>query len=225
MVFFRSTSRAVAPARTAPPASDVYLAMLAVLANAVEARNAYSSGHTGRVTRLAQAAARYLGFDERELATIELAGILHDIGEIGVPDRILTKPGPLTPEEEDHMMRHPEIGARLLRSVPDLEHLVPAVLHHHERFDGSGYPNGLVEHAIPIEARLLAAADALDAMTTDRPYRARLAPPTAMAELVDRAGSQFDPEVVEAFELAYRAGELDDVLGTRTADAALPLSP
>jgi putative nucleotidyltransferase with HDIG domain len=225
MVFFRSTSRAVAPARTAPPASDVYLAMLAVLANAVEARNAYSSGHTGRVTRLAQAAARHLGYEERELATIELAGILHDIGEIGVPDRILTKPGPLTPEEEEHMMRHPEIGARLLRSVPELEHLVPAVLHHHERFDGSGYPNGLFEHAIPLEARLLAAADALDAMTTDRPYRARLAPPTAMAELVDRAGSQFDPEVVEAFELAWAAGELDDVLGTRAADVALPLSP
>lgn len=197
--------------------------MLAVLANAVEARNAHSSGHTGRVTTLAQTVARRLDLDEHEVADIELASILHDIGEIGVPDHILTKPGPLTPEEEEHMMRHPEIGVRLLRNVPELEHLVPIVLHHHERFDGSGYPYGLQEHAIPLGARVLAAADALDAMTTDRPYRARLAPPTAMAELVDRAGSQFDPDVVEAFELAYNAGELDQVLGTLIAEVALPL--
>jgi HD-GYP domain-containing protein (c-di-GMP phosphodiesterase class II) len=197
--------------------------MLSALANAIEARNAYSSGHTRRITELAQTAARRLGVDEDELADLELASILHDVGEIGVPDSILTKLGPLTPEEEEHMMRHPEIGARLLRNVPELERLVPLVLHHHERYDGSGYPQGLAEHAIPLGARLIAAADALDAMTTDRPYRSRLATSTAMAELVDRAGSHFDPFVVEALTSAYRAGDLDAVFGAGQAEAALPI--
>lgn len=197
--------------------------MLSALANAIEARNAYSSGHTRRIAELAQTAARHLGVDEDELVDLELASILHDVGEIGVPDSILTKLGPLTPEEEEHMMRHPEIGVRLLRNIPELEHLVPLVLHHHERFDGSGYPHGLAEHAIPLGARLIAAADALDAMTTDRPYRSRLAPSTAMAELVDRAGSQFDPVVVEALTLAYQAGDLDSVFGARQTEAVLPL--
>lgn len=223
MVFFRSTSTARASRRVSVPATVAYLEMLAVLANAIEARNAYTSGHTRRLTEIAQAAARRLGVDDAELAALELGGILHDVGEIGIPDAILTKLGPLTPEEEEHMMRHPEIGARLLRNIPDLEHLVPLVLHHHERFDGSGYPHGLSEHAIPLGARLLAAADALDAMTTDRPYRARLTPSTAMAELADNAGSQFDPDVVEALELAWRAGDLDEVLGVQAAEVALPL--
>lgn len=199
--------------------------MLALLADAIEARNAYSSGHTRRVGALAQAAGRRLGLDRRELRALELASLLHDIGEIGIPDRILTKPGPLTPEEEEHMMRHPEISVRLLRNLPELEPLAPLVLHHHERFDGSGYPHGLFEQAIPIGARLLAAADAIEAMTTDRPYRSSLGAATAMTELADCAGSQFDPDVVEAFERAYHTGELDSVLGGRTTDAAVPLIP
>jgi HD-GYP domain-containing protein (c-di-GMP phosphodiesterase class II) len=193
--------------------------MLSVLANAIEARNAYASGHTRRVGAFARAAARRLGFGEPALRAVELGSVLHDIGEIGIPDRILTKPGPLTPEEEEQVMRHPSIGARLLRSVPELEHLVPFVLHHHERFDGTGYPHGLAENAIPFGARLLAVADAFDAMTTDRPYRTRLSPATAIAELADGAGGQFDPTVVDALRQAYQAGELDPVLGLAPAGA------
>ena len=193
--------------------------MLTVLANAIEARNAYASGHTRRVGAFAQAAACRLGFGEPALRAVELGSVLHDIGEIGIPDRVLTKPGPLTPEEEEQVMRHPSIGARLLRSVPELGHLLPFVLHHHERYDGTGYPHGLAENAIPLGARLLAVADAFDAMTTDRPYRARLNPSTAIAELTDGAGGQFDPGVVAALVEAYQAGELDPVLGIARAGA------
>ena len=224
-MFFRSTSTAQASRPATSLSPEISLAVLALLADAIEARNAYSSGHTRRVSALARAAGRRLGLHRRELHALELASLLHDIGEIGIPDRILTKPGPLTPEEEEHMMRHPEISVRMLRNLSELEPLIPAVLHHHERFDGSGYPHGLFEQAIPVAARLLAAADAIDAMTTDRPYRSGLGVATAMTELGDCAGPQFDPDVVGAFEQAYHAGELDAILGTRTTDAAVPLTP
>jgi len=218
LVFFRS-ALATSVSSPAPAAGgDAYLAMLTVLANAIEARNAYASGHTRRVGAFAQAAARRLGLGEPDLQAVALGSVLHDIGEIGVPDGVLTKPGPLTPEEEQQVMCHPSIGARLLRSVPALEHLVPFVLHHHERYDGTGYPHGLAENAIPFGARLLAVADALDAMTTDRPYRSRLDPAAAVAELTNGAGGQFDPGVVDALVEAYRAGELDPVLGQSRAD-------
>jgi HD-GYP domain-containing protein (c-di-GMP phosphodiesterase class II) len=222
VVFPRSTSAATEPSAELSAAAEVYLAMLAVLANAIEARNAYASGHTRRVGAFARAAACRLGLGEPAVREIELGGVLHDIGEIGIPDRILTKPGPLTPEEEEQVMRHPSIGARLLRSVPGLEHLVPLVLNHHERYDGTGYPNRLAENAIPFGARLLAAADALDAMTTDRPYRSPLDPETAMAELAEGAGGQFDPGVVDALWEAYRAGDLDPVFSASRARPSLP---
>ncbi|HOC43376.1 MAG TPA: HD domain-containing phosphohydrolase [Thermoanaerobaculales bacterium] len=219
-MFFRS-ALAIPVSSSAPPAGgDAYLAMLTVLANAIEARNAHASGHTWRVGVLAQATARRLGLGKPDLQAVALGSVLHDIGEIGIPDGILTKPGPLTPEEEEQVMRHPSIGARLLRSVPALEHLVPLVLHHHERYDGTGYPHGLAENAIPFGARLLAAADALDAMTSDRPYRERLGPATAIAELEEGAGGQFDPDVVGALVEAYHAGELDCVLGPAAATGA-----
>jgi HD-GYP domain-containing protein (c-di-GMP phosphodiesterase class II) len=222
VVFPRSTFAATEPSPELSAAAEAYLAMLAVLANAIEARNAYASGHTRRVGAFARAAACRLGLGEPALRAVELGSVLHDIGEIGVADGILTKPGPLTPEEEEQVMRHPSIGARLLRNVPELGHLVPLVLHHHERYDGTGYPNRLAENAIPLGARLLAAADALDAMTTDRPYRSPLDPATAMAELAEGAGGQFDPGVVDVLLQAYRAGELDPVFGASRARPSTP---
>jgi putative nucleotidyltransferase with HDIG domain len=189
-----------------------YLSMLAVLANAIEARDHYTIGHTWRVARFAQAIARRLGWNESKINEIEVGGVLHDIGKIGVPDSILTKAGPLTPDEEEQMMLHPEIGARMLRDVPSLKHVLPYVLHHHECYDGSGYPHRLSEEAIPIEARLLSVADALDAMTSDRPYRAGLDAEAAMSEIKESTGSQFDPVIVEALIHAFEAGELDPYL-------------
>jgi putative nucleotidyltransferase with HDIG domain len=191
------------------PTDHPFFDLLAVLANAIESRDPHSLGHTKRVNGFAQATARRLGWDQSKALEIEVGAVLHDIGKIGVPDAIVTKTGPLTPEEEEQMMAHPEIGARMLRAVPGMSHIVPYVLHHHECFDGSGYPHRLAEMAIPAEARLLAAADALDAMTSDRPYRGGLDPDLAIGEIRERSGIQFDPEVADAICEAYRAGELD----------------
>ena len=218
MVFFRS-ALATSVSSPAPAAGgDAYLAMLTVLANAIEARNAYASGHTRRVGAFAQAAARRLGLGEPDLQAVALGSVLHDIGEIGVPDGVLTKPGPLTPEEEQQVMRHPSIGARLLRSVPALQHLVPFVLHHHERYDGTGYPDGLRGVDIPLAARILAVADTFAACTSSRPYRLRMSTAQALEVLKSAAGSQLDPRVVSAFV------DLTPELSSRQAQSA-PSAP
>jgi len=211
-MFSRLEERATAGAAAQTAHEEPFVAMISVLANAIESRNTYNAGHTLRVAGIAQAAAKQMGWGRDRLREIGLGSMIHDIGQIGVPDVILTKSGPLTPEEEDQVKLHPEIGARMLDGVPDLRHLLPYVLHHHERYDGTGYPHGLYEEAIPIEARLLAAADALDAMTNNRPYREGLGAPTAMGELMDLSGAQFDPVVVDALVTAYCSGELDPFL-------------
>jgi HD-GYP domain-containing protein (c-di-GMP phosphodiesterase class II) len=148
--------------------------------------------------------ARTLGFDEDHVERIRLAGVLHDIGKIGIPDRVLSKPGPLDAEEWREMYTHPEIGARLL-SRPEFDDLRAWILAHHERPDGLGYPHALSEDEIPVEARILAVADAFEAMTADRVYRAALGEEAARAELEAGAGTQFDPQVVEAFLRALDA--------------------
>jgi putative nucleotidyltransferase with HDIG domain len=202
-----------------------YLAMLAVLANAIEARDHYTIGHTWRVARFSQAIARELGWPEERLSEVEVGGLLHDIGKIGVPDSILTKTGPLTDDEQEQMELHPHIGARMLQDVPSLTNVLPYVLYHHEQYDGSGYPYQLEGEAIPIEARLLAVADALDAMTSDRPYRRGLDRDLAITEIRRRAGSQFDPEVVDALIKAYREGKLDPFLQAGMHDTVDVICP
>jgi HD-GYP domain-containing protein (c-di-GMP phosphodiesterase class II)/pSer/pThr/pTyr-binding forkhead associated (FHA) protein len=189
-----------------------YLSTLAVLANAIEARDHYTIGHTWRVARFAQVVARRLSWGEDKLSEIEVGGMLHDIGKIGVPDAVLTKSGPLNDEEQQRMELHPEIGARMLRDVPSLDKVLPYVLHHHERFDGGGYPHHLAGDSIPSEARLLSVADSLDAMTSNRPYRKGLDSDIALAELERHAGSQFDPLMVAVLIDAFKAGELNPYL-------------
>jgi HD-GYP domain-containing protein (c-di-GMP phosphodiesterase class II) len=141
--------------------------------------------------------ARELDFDQHRIRRIRLAGILHDIGKIGVPDSILRKPGPLTAEERTEMRRHPEIGARILSSS-ELEDVRAWIIAHHERPDGTGYPYGLGADEIPLEASIVAIADAYEAMTSDRVYRLAPGPEVARNELRENAGTQFDAEVVEA---------------------------
>jgi HD-GYP domain-containing protein (c-di-GMP phosphodiesterase class II) len=131
---------------------------------------------------------------------LEYAFLLHDLGKIGIPDAILLKPGPLTSAELEHMRLHPLLGARLLEKIPHLGDVVRGVvLFHHERWDGEGYPHGLAGGKIPLAARIFAVADAWDAMTNDRPYRKRLTPDVALAEIEQGAGAQFDPELAAAF--------------------------
>jgi putative nucleotidyltransferase with HDIG domain len=200
----------------------VLMDSVGVLGNAIEARDAYTRGHTERVTRLALAIAMRLGWSDERLEQCRMGGLLHDVGKIGVPDAILQKPGRLTNEEYDIMKRHPRIGAQILAPITTLSFVVPYVLCHHERWDGKGYPDGLQGHAIPLEGRVLAIADAFDAMTSDRAYRKGMDRETAVAEVLKCSGSQFDPELVELFYDLYKEGVISEVLDSpRTFDYTL----
>lgn len=182
------------------------------LAKAIEKRDRYTGGHTDRVTEYAKLTAKQLDWPEERLAVLELAGHLHDVGKIGVPDAVLNKPGKLTVEEFEMMKAHPEIGEQIIRGIDFLEALIPYVLYHHERYDGKGYPKGLSGEAIPIEGRLLAVSDTFDAMTSSRPYRKRLDPERAIEEIKRCSGTQFDPNIVVVFLEIWRAGLLDPIL-------------
>lgn len=192
------------------------------LVGAIEARDAYTSGHSDRVAMMGRALANQLGLSRDECQDIFLCGLLHDIGKIGVPDHILQKPGRLTDEEFAAIKTHPEIGARLLRGLRPLEKLLPGVLHHHESIDGSGYPHGLKGNEIPLMARILAVADAFDAMTSDRPYRTGM--PLAKAESILRSGrgTQWDADVVDAFFAAQ--SELERICQHYKRPAAVEVS-
>ncbi|MDW8107555.1 MAG: response regulator [Armatimonadota bacterium] len=176
-----------------------YRATLDALLAALNIRDTETEGHSERVAAYTMAMANRLNLSEDELHAIELGALLHDIGKIGVPDSILYKPGPLTPEEWEVMKQHPIIGYQMCMKVDALRPAAPIVLHHHERWDGQGYPHGLAGEAIPLGARIFAIADALDAMTSDRPYRRALSFAQARDEIVRCAGKQFDPRMVELF--------------------------
>jgi diguanylate cyclase (GGDEF)-like protein len=165
----------------------------------VDAKDASTANHSEIVATLAAAIGEQLDLDEDTIQQLRLAGLLHDLGKIGIPDRILQAPRTLTRDEFAVVRRHPEIGYSLLDGV-DLAPVDEWILHHHERWDGFGYPNGLVGGEIPLGARIIHAADAFEAMTAGRPYRAARAPARALAELKSGAETQFDPDVVEAFE-------------------------
>ncbi|MBI4329728.1 MAG: CHASE2 domain-containing protein [Chloroflexi bacterium] len=183
---------------------DGYKSTIRALAAAIDAKDHYTRGHSQRVTELALLGAKSLNVSQEELEILEYAGILHDIGKIGIPDNILGKPGRLTPEEFDTIRQHPRLGAIIITGVPFLEEARKLVLHHHERFDGNGYPDGLVGNDIPLGARLLAVADAFDSMTSDRAYRAAMSTEAAMNELYKHLGTQFCPVAVEAFVSGFK---------------------
>jgi diguanylate cyclase (GGDEF)-like protein len=178
----------------------------ASLAKAVDARDTYTGSHSVRVAELAAWIASRLGLDQELIELTRLAGSLHDLGKLAIPEEILRKPGPLTPPERLVLERHPQIGHRLLESL-GVDPVADWVLHHHERWDGTGYPDRLRGEEIPLGARIVFVADAYDAMTSDRAYRGRLTPREAVEELERCAGTQFDPVIVEAFarELGDRA--------------------
>ena len=165
----------------------------------VDAKDPYTAGHSLRVQRIAVALGKELGLDRERLDVLRFAGLFHDIGKIGVPDAILTKPDRLTKLEYEIVKRHPEDGARIVGRLHRLHAAVPAVLHHHERWDGDGYPHGLRAEGIPLEAAIVGLADAVDAMTTDRPYSCARTLDDATDEIVRNRGTQFAPAVVDAF--------------------------
>lgn len=176
-----------------------YLDSVIALVKAVEAKDNYTQGHSKRVTKYIKEIAKRLGSDNQELEVLEFAGLLHDIGKIGVRESVLRKNGPLTPEEYEEIKMHSVIGYRIIEFVKFLERIRPAILYHHEKFDGTGYPSGLAGEQIPLIARIIAVADAYDAMKSERPYRQSLSSEETIQRLIQGKGSQFDPYIVDVF--------------------------
>lgn len=178
---------------------NMYLGAIGSLAAAIEARDPYTVGHSARVTQYAVAIAEAMSLPQAEIEEIRLAGYLHDLGKIGVPDNILNKPGRLSAEEFLAIKMHPALSMKIIEPLPHLGNIVPIIYHHHEHYDGSGYMDGKVGEKIPLGARIITVADSFEAMTSDRPYRKALSRDEAMKELRRCAGSQFDPKIVSLF--------------------------
>jgi HD-GYP domain-containing protein (c-di-GMP phosphodiesterase class II) len=188
-----------------------YLGTVLALANAVDAKDTYTADHAEQLADMALTVGRALGLTERQLDDLRYAAILHDIGKIGVPDAVLQKPARLEPAEWALMRQHPSIGARILAPVPGLARAARIVRHHHERYDGTGYPDGLAGEAIPLGARILTVVDSYSAIVDRRVYKEACSHEEAVSELRKHAGTQFDPQVVTVFLAKFNdAGKLQD---------------
>ncbi|MEX2448636.1 MAG: HD-GYP domain-containing protein [Solirubrobacterales bacterium] len=198
---------------------ESYLSAIKALSSALDARDRYTSDHSESVTDMVAAVGSKMGMDESGLSALRYAALFHDIGKIGIPDRILNKPGPLTEEEWVVMERHTLIGEQILAPLDFMCPALPLVRHEHERWDGYGYPDGLSGEEIPLGARIILVCDALHAMTSDRPYRAALAYEEAVDRLRAGAGTQFDPAVVETFLAVLDSA---DAGGTRASTKIRP---
>jgi putative nucleotidyltransferase with HDIG domain len=199
-------SAAIEAAQFLKKQEDLFLKTITILAQAVELKDDYTGGHTQRVTRYATMLAEKLELSEEQIKYIKLGGPLHDIGKIGVDDAILRKPGKLTSDEFARMQKHTTMGAEILQTIPEMQPIIPIVRSHHERWDGTGYPDRLRGDEIPLLARILSVADAFDAMTSNRPYheyKKGKPPEMAFAEVARQSGRQFDPTCADAF-LAIR---------------------
>ncbi len=191
---------------------SAYKDSLFVLANAIEARDSYTHAHMKRLGSYAKALGVQLGWEGLRLEVLEFGAILHDIGKIYISESVLQKNGSLSDEEWAEMKKHPEVGALMIRDIPYLAPAIPLVLHHHERWDGKGYPAKLNAKEIPEGARLLAVADAFDAMTSDRAYRQAMSAEDAYAEIHIGSGKQFDPEIVQAMAKCWDSGVIHKIL-------------
>jgi HD-GYP domain-containing protein (c-di-GMP phosphodiesterase class II) len=179
---------------------SIHSSVVSTLRKALEARDFITEGHASRVKELCERLARSMGLPERNIMDLHLMAQFHDIGKVGIPDRILMKPGPLTPEEAIDMQRHCEIGYRVALAATDLVPIADWILKHHEWWNGQGYPQGLKADQIPMECRIMALVDAYDVMTNDRPYRQGFSHEEAMEEIRRYAGIQFDPFLVKRLE-------------------------
>ncbi|CAK9005996.1 Cyclic di-GMP phosphodiesterase TM_0186 [Durusdinium trenchii] len=184
---------------------QLLIGIVRAMVNAVDAKDPYTCGHSDRVALMSRQIAREMGLAPKTCEEIFLAGLLHDIGKIGVPDNVLLKPGRLTDEEYEQIKQHPVIGYKVLQHLDKISYVLPGVLHHHESVDGTGYPSGLAGDEIPLQARILAVADSFDAMTSDRPYRKGMPFEKAESIIRENAGKQWDADVVDAF---FRAENL-----------------
>lgn len=195
--------------------ADLFAGTVRTMSSAIDAKDPYTRGHSDRVARVSVRLAQELGCDDTTLRTLYLAGLLHDVGKIGIDDGVLRKPGKLTDGEYEHIKTHVEIGYRILRGLKKMGHLLPVVLHHHESWDGKGYPFGLSGTNIPYLARIVAVADAYDAMASDRPYRKGMEDEKLDGIFRSGAGVQWDPDVVAAF---FRARDDIRLISQRNPD-------
>jgi HD-GYP domain-containing protein (c-di-GMP phosphodiesterase class II) len=207
---------AIERARLLSDLQDLFVGLIHTLVATIEAKDPYTKGHSERVTRYALVLARELGLDADTCLAVELVGLLHDVGKIGIPEAILNKAGPLNPEEVGVIRTHPAKGADIIRNIHNIDRLVSmdtivaGVRHHHEEFDGSGYPDTLRGEAIPMVSRILTIADTYDAVTSDRPYRKGGDKEKAAREIRENSGSQFDPQCVQAFEITLASGKFEE---------------
>lgn len=199
---------AIETARLYDDLRETFLTTVYTLAETIEKRDPYTGGHTKRVMTYSLALANVMGFDENESNRLELAAMLHDIGKIGVRDEILLKPGKLTDEEYEMIKMHTVFGEQIIKHIRRLREVIPGVKWHHERYDGRGYPDKIGGNDIDIIARIIAVADSFDAMTSDRAYRKALSNEIAIDELLKNSGTQFDPDIVDAFIQAYQTGKI-----------------
>ncbi len=187
---------------------ELFIGSIRMLAAAIDEKDPYTRGHSGRVAKYSMIIGRHLGLSADELDRLRISALLHDVGKIGVDDRVLKKPGTLTPEEFELMKQHPSKGANIMRPVAQLKEMLPGIELHHENVDGGGYPYGLHGSQIPLMARIIAVADTLDAITTNRPYQSAMELDFALRRIRQLTGTKFDSPVVDALETAINAGEL-----------------
>ena len=190
--------------------AKAYLDTVNTVVHAIEDRDSFFKGHTDRVAKVSKLIGREMGLEEEEMFNLEIGALLHDIGKIGIPDSILQKPEPLKKSELKAVQEHPLKGKRMIQDISYLKQAIPHVLYHHERFDGSGYPEHLAGADIPLPGRIIAVADVFDALTSDRPQRKRMSFDDAVALIKKGAGKQYDPEVVKAFLELVKTGDLSD---------------
>jgi putative nucleotidyltransferase with HDIG domain len=200
----RQAAVAIENARLYEELQQSFIQTIATLAAAVEAKDPYTGGHSQSTMELAAVIARKMGLDDQEVELIRYACLLHDVGKIGISEQILGKPGPLDEEEWKIIRRHPALGANIVKRAALLQKLVPIILHHHEHYNGQGYPEGLRGENIPLKARILAVADAYQAMTSDRAYRQAMTVEQALATLRQGAGKQWDGKVVDVLHRIIR---------------------
>lgn len=186
------------PSRLSAFLQSASVSTIAALAEAVDVKDHYTHGHSESVARYATAIADQLRLSPEEKFNVRIAALLHDVGKIGVPETILQNPGALSTEQKEIIRNHPSVGGKIVKQIPQLQKILPGIVYHHERYDGKGYPNGIAGEKIPLIARIICVADSFDAMTSDRPYRRAMSVETALAELRDGIGRQFDGQVVQA---------------------------
>jgi len=221
-VFALEAAAAIKKAQLYEEIRELFVHTVEALASAIDAKDPYTFGHSNRVARFSAAICEELGMTRKEIQQVELAATLHDIGKIGTPESILQKPGMLTPEEQERIQEHPVRGARILANISGFRDVVAWIRHHHEWYDGHGYPDRIAAEDIPVQARVITVADAFDAMTSDRPYRKGMPVEDAISIMEEFAGSQFDPHILRVFRTVYEAGTISRFMKPQEGSDTLP---